>query len=97
MMGRVTGGRRHRESGAVEADAEETGEHGPGAARLSADARSGRARPLQRGSVAALREALCREAGAKQGGNAAFAALDDGVGGGFFMGIIPPSPAQANT
>ena len=36
MMGRVTGGRRHRESGAVGADAEETGEHGPGAARLSA-------------------------------------------------------------
>ena len=27
MMGRVTGGRRHRESGAVEADAEETFEY----------------------------------------------------------------------
>ena len=91
-MGRVTGGRRHRESGAVEADAEETGEHGPGAARLSADARSGRARPLQRGSAAALREALLREQGAKQGGNAAFAALDDGVGGGFFYGYHPPFP-----
>ena len=63
--------RRQREPGKVRAGAEDTGEHGSGAVRLSAKT-SGRngERPSQRGSVKALRKAAGREAAVKQGGNA---------------------------